>query len=307
MLEMVKTKQQLVASRSKTYPGTNGRKYITIHETANTGKGANAQAHANLQSNGFSASWHWSVDSKEAIQSFPHTVKCWHAGNGEGNHNSIGIEICVNSDGNFKQAVQNAAELVLKIMKEENITINNVVQHNHWSGKNCPTNLRNGSKGINWGDFLTLVKGSNIPVSTKDKPDQIQVLVDNLNYYDTARWDKPTGTVGKGTILTIDSIVSVGGAKQYKTISGTFITANEKYVKPYKAKQKQEAKTTRIRVKVAQLNYYDSPRWTKPSGVAKMNEIFTVIKKVDVQGSFQYQLKSGNYITANTKYVEELR
>jgi len=77
---MVKTKQQLVSSRKNAYNGTNGRKYITIHETANTSAGTGAQTHANLQSNGFSASWHWQVDDKQAIQSFPHTAQLWHAG-----------------------------------------------------------------------------------------------------------------------------------------------------------------------------------------------------------------------------------
>ena len=154
-------KKQLVTSRAKTYSGVNSAKYITIHETANTSAGANAQVHANLQTRGFSASWHWQVDDKQAIQSFPHSVRCWHAGDGrgKGNFESIGIEICVNKDGDFTKAVENAAKLTRKIMQDEGISIMNVVQHNAWSGKNCPTNLRNGSKGVNWADFLALVKG----------------------------------------------------------------------------------------------------------------------------------------------------
>src|SRR5690625_452069 len=154
-------RKQLVTSRAKTYSGVNPAKYITIHETANTSAGANAQAHANLQTRGFSASWHWQVDDKEAIQSFPHNVRCWHAGDnrGSGNLECIGIEICVNSYGDFKKAVANAVELVRKIMSDEGIPITNVVQHNRWSGKNCPTNLRNGSKGITWADFIEAVKG----------------------------------------------------------------------------------------------------------------------------------------------------
>lgn len=166
---MVVIKQQLVTSRAKTSSGTNGRKYITIHETANTSRGANAQAHANLQTNGFSASWHYTVDDKLAIQSFPHNVRCWHSGDGtgSGNFGSIGIEICVNSDGDFGKAVDNAAELVRKIMADEGIPIDNVVQHNRWSGKNCPTNLRNGSKGVNWVDFLRKVGSSQVDQASK--------------------------------------------------------------------------------------------------------------------------------------------
>ncbi|WP_181574718.1 hypothetical protein [Lysinibacillus capsici] len=44
-------------------------KKICIHETDNTNKGSEADNHARLQANGNSrqASWHWSVDDKEAV------------------------------------------------------------------------------------------------------------------------------------------------------------------------------------------------------------------------------------------------
>lgn len=135
---------------------------LTIHETANQAVGAGAAAHANLQSRGNvrEASWHWQVDDKEAVQSFAHTTQCWHAGDGRGpgNLDSIAIEICVNSDGDYLQAVRNTAELVGKILTDEKIPISAVVQHGKWSGKNCPTFLRAGSKGITWAGFLDLIR-----------------------------------------------------------------------------------------------------------------------------------------------------
>ncbi|MEK3887440.1 N-acetylmuramoyl-L-alanine amidase [Bacillus sp. FSL K6-3431] len=157
---MVAIKKQLVSSRTITSGGGNPCNFITIHETGNEDKGAGAQTHANLQSNGYSASWQYQVDDKEIIQSYPDSVRCWHAGDGggKGNMESIGIEICVNPDSDFKKAVANAAELVKHLMKKHNIPLTNVVQHNRWSGKNCPTNLRNGSKGINWLGFMKLIE-----------------------------------------------------------------------------------------------------------------------------------------------------
>lgn len=139
----------------------NARKKVCIHETANTSKGANADAHARLQYNGNSrqASWHWTVDDKEAIQSFTHDYRCWHTGTTKGNNESIGIEICVNSDGNYKKAVQNAAELVAKIMKYEKIPIENVVQHNYYSGKNCPKIMRKGDI-VPWYSFIQMIKSN---------------------------------------------------------------------------------------------------------------------------------------------------
>src|SRR5690625_1867995 len=121
-----------------TYNGTNSKKYIVIHETANTRKGANANAHARLQASGNNrqASWHYTVDDKEIIQSFEDDAQCWGAGNRYYNENGIQIEICVNSDGDFKKAVNNAIKLTKHLMNKYNIPASNVIQHNTASGKN---------------------------------------------------------------------------------------------------------------------------------------------------------------------------
>lgn len=153
------------ANRAKlvTYTGANPRKYITVHQTGNTNRGANADMHARLQYNGNSraASWHEQVDDKECVQSFAHTAKCWHGGDGRkgvGNNESIAIEICVNSDGDYTRAVRNGARRVAQLMKMYNIPISRVVQHNHWSGKACPAQIRAGKNGINWSAFLKIVQ-----------------------------------------------------------------------------------------------------------------------------------------------------
>lgn len=151
----MRIKEQLVSSRAKTNGGTNNRTSITVHETANRNRGAGAQAHANLQSNGNvrSASWHYQVDDKEVVQSFPDSVRCWHAGAATGNNSSIAIEICVNADSNYEQALANAAELVAHLRAKYGLGRSAVVQHHNWSGKNCPTILRSrGSKA--WQRFV---------------------------------------------------------------------------------------------------------------------------------------------------------
>ena len=148
-------RQHLVPSRhQKTYGGVNGRTWITVHETANPAKGATANAHARLQAGGNSrnASWHYQVDSTEVVQSYPDTAQCFHSGGGRdnGNLNSIAIEICVNDGKPHPQAVANAQALVRHLMGLYNIPVERVVQHNYWSGKNCPTNLRKSG----WAAFL---------------------------------------------------------------------------------------------------------------------------------------------------------
>ncbi|AIC95428.1 N-acetylmuramoyl-L-alanine amidase [Shouchella lehensis] len=164
---MVAIKRQIVSSSvgSRVTSGnSNPQNYITVHQTGNTRAGANAEMHARLQSNGNSrsASWHYQVDDKEAIQSFEHTAQCWAAGDGRGpgNMQSVHVEICINSDGDYVQAVKNGAALVKVLMDQMKLPISRVKQHWDWSGKNCPQQIRAGQKGIGWNDFLELVEGS---------------------------------------------------------------------------------------------------------------------------------------------------
>ena len=70
-------------------------KGFCIHETANTSKGANADAHARLQYNGtVQASWHWTVDDQEAVQSFTHDYRCWHQEQQKGITNRLLLNMC---------------------------------------------------------------------------------------------------------------------------------------------------------------------------------------------------------------------
>ncbi|WP_373894477.1 N-acetylmuramoyl-L-alanine amidase [Virgibacillus sp. CBA3643] len=239
---MVNIKKMLVSSRAVTSGTGNPCNYIVIHETANTSKGANAYMHAKLQRNGFSASWHYTADDKEIYQSYPDNVKCWHAGDsgGIGNGQGIGIEICVNSDGDFKKAAENAAELVKHLMKKHNIPQKNVIQHNRTStwGKNCPANLRNGTQGVTWSSFNSMISGASgaksepAPeqktksstvsnegvqwVGTDDKGKRLEAIVSSVNYYDTQRWSNPTGSYKKGEGWIIDNLYRVNGSLQYR-------------------------------------------------------------------------------------------
>lgn len=153
-------------------------KYITIHETGNFSKGAGALNHGQflLKSTGIT-SWHYTVDDVAIVQHIPDDENAWHAGdgtNGTGNRESIAIEICVNPDSNFVNAVINAGELVFYLMNKYNIPLENVVQHNHWNGKNCPATLRTGSP-LSWNNFMNLIKSL--------EPDVIKAYTIQLGYY----------------------------------------------------------------------------------------------------------------------------
>ncbi|AUG37120.1 N-acetylmuramoyl-L-alanine amidase [Bacillus velezensis] len=143
--------------------------YITVHNTANTARGANAAMHARYEKNPETpTSWHFTVDEKEIYQHLPLNENGWHAGDGNsgnGNRKSIGIEICENSDGDFGKAVTNAQWLIKKLMKEQGISLANVVPHQHWSGKYCPRKLLD-----RWDSFKAGISGApSSPAKTETK------------------------------------------------------------------------------------------------------------------------------------------
>ncbi len=172
---MAKIRKNIVSSsvaNKVTYDGRNTKTYLIYHETDNTSKGADADAHGRLQANGNSrdASWHYSVDDKEIVQSFSDDTQCWAAGNSHYNKHGIQIEICVNSDGNYKKAVDNAVTLGKQLMKKYNIPAKYVIQHYEASMKNCPRNLRSGAKGITWAQFKAMLGGTVKPSKPTVKP-----------------------------------------------------------------------------------------------------------------------------------------
>ena len=155
--------EKYISSNKNHFKGVNPCSYITVHQTGNTNKGANAISHAKFINNGSSVTWHYTVDSERVVQHFDDRVQCWHSGDGlgAGNTRSIGIEMCVNSDGDYLKAIDNLVDLIKYLMKKHNIPISRVAQHNHWSGKNCPQQIRNGLHGVTWSNILKRVTSSN--------------------------------------------------------------------------------------------------------------------------------------------------
>lgn len=158
-------KREYIGAGRPNRPGkANPMKYITIHETGNASRGAGAKAHASyLRNTTDKVSWHYTVDDGTVYQHLPDNESAYHAGdgaNGPGNAQSIGIEICVNADGDFDAACKNAAWLVGKLMREHGIPIGNVKQHYDWNGKDCPKNIRHTGK---WEVFIEMCKSAANP------------------------------------------------------------------------------------------------------------------------------------------------
>lgn len=147
--------------------------YIVIHNTgmahpSATAKGLDEYIHTTTRA----ASWHFSIDDKEAFQQIPLDEVGWHAGDGRrkypeiwlndkgfhlggGNMCSIGIESCVYKGVNFNKVMQNAARLTADLLIKYNLGINAVKQHYDFSAKNCPEVIREAKR---WDEFIHLVK-----------------------------------------------------------------------------------------------------------------------------------------------------
>ena len=154
--------QMLMKEGSAGRPGTHRTvRYIVIHETANTNPGADAQAHAGLLQSGQNGttSWHYSVDDHEICQSIPDDEIAYHAGDkrkeGGGNACGIGIELCVNQDGDFEKTFPNGAKLTAFLLQEYHLGIGAVKQHADFMEKNCPSTIRDQGR---WPEFLQLVE-----------------------------------------------------------------------------------------------------------------------------------------------------
>ncbi len=130
---------------------------IVIHNTANDASAENEVKY--MHSNSNETSFHFAVDDKEIVQGIALDRNAWHAGdgNGKGNREGIAVEICYSKSGGekFKKAVENAAELTAKLLKDFGFGIDKVTKHKDYSGKNCPHRILD---EYGWDNFIALVK-----------------------------------------------------------------------------------------------------------------------------------------------------
>lgn len=121
--------------------------WLVIHDTGNPSRGADADAHRRFFSSKRKSSAHYFVDDKQIIQIIGDSQASWHCGDNQGkgralngckNTNSIGIELCINQDGDYDKAYKNLVELVKNLMVKFKIDLDHVCRHYDVSRKRCP-------------------------------------------------------------------------------------------------------------------------------------------------------------------------
>ncbi len=130
--------------------------YLVIHDTGNPTAGADAMAHYRYFNGGNrGSSADIFVDERGVmIVNDYRRYYTWHCGDGGGaygitNANSIGIELCINQDGNWEKTKENAICVIRSLMEELQIPLSRVVRHYDASRKKCPNSMA----GQNWAEW----------------------------------------------------------------------------------------------------------------------------------------------------------
>ena len=156
--------EDFLAEGSKTRPGQKREiKYLVIHETDNFSAGANSSAHNailhNITNDEELSSWHYTVDDKEVYHHLPDDENAFHAGDGmeknSGNMNGIGIEMCVNEDGDYEKTLKNTEKLCARLLLEYDLKPKALRKHEDFSGKVCPAKLIGANR---WDEFCDAVE-----------------------------------------------------------------------------------------------------------------------------------------------------
>ena len=127
--------------------GGDAIKYIVVHDTGNPRAGADAINHYRyFNGPGRNVSCHYVVDGLGIIQLVEDRHSAWHCGDGKGrfgikNSNSIGIEMCINEDGNRDLAKKYVIELIRYLLVVHDLKKDSIVRHFDASLKLCPKSM----------------------------------------------------------------------------------------------------------------------------------------------------------------------
>lgn len=141
-------------------PNDDNPLFIVVHETGIRTPGINAKYYSEFQYNkAYVAdevdawtSWHYTVDDHSIYQSYLDQSECWNAGDGD--IYGIGIEMCINADGNYNASLINNARLIASLLIKHNLGMKSLKMHHDYSAKPCPeTMLQNRL----WFNFLKMI------------------------------------------------------------------------------------------------------------------------------------------------------
>lgn len=253
------------------------------------------------------ASAHIFVDRKEARLIIPLNEVAYHANEhptqvakfkatasyykgGNANLTTIGVEMCVEKDNTIHpDTIARTEQVVADLCKQYKLTEKDIYRHYDITGKNCPAPFVSDSSKFT--AFKSAVKKKLGEVTAK--PDKVSTASDT---YKVVKGDTLSDIAVKYK-MTVKDLKSLNGLKS------DLIQIGQK-LKVKKPATASKPKAKMVIVKVSELYTYKSANWNDKGQIVKKGQAFTIKKELTVSGSKMYQLKSGLYITANSKYVE---
>lgn len=197
---------------------------IVVHNTANDASARNEIAY--MTNNDYETSFHYAVDDMEIVQGIEENRNAWHAGdgNGVGNREGIGIEICYSLSGGerFDKAEDNAVDLIVDIMNRYGFSIEQVTKHQDYSGKYCPQRtLDNG-----WDRFIDKIKDK---LDAKEYELVVSVPV-YMNARDALSGDNIVGYYDSGIYYVFNEVDGMINITKNKGIPGAWINPSDNMI-----------------------------------------------------------------------------
>lgn len=207
--------------------------YIVIHDTGNTRNGADAMAHYQY----FAAaprdsSAHYFVDSTKVVQIIDDSEGSWHSGvkytsyaTPISNHNSIGIEMCINADGDYEQTVLNTVDLAAYLLYKYDLGINHLVRHFDANGKQCPMTM-SANNWANWYEFVAAVRSKLAMYYSHGSASDDQIISNLPSFSKILGSNYLTADVLKQVLLLNNSSISEEDAE---TVADSYLTISKIY------------------------------------------------------------------------------
>ena len=132
-----------------------------------------------------------------------------------GNYNSIGIESCVNEGSDLWYTWQKTAQLVAKLMKDNNLDINRVVGHHFYTAKDCPQPMLENNMEI-WYEFIELVEAE---YELLTKYNDYTINFEVINGSDNLDENGRTNMTVESSIVTYKVTITKDGKSESITLS----------------------------------------------------------------------------------------
>lgn len=245
---------------------------IVVHNTANDASARNEIAY--MTNNDYETSFHYAVDDVEIVQGIEEDRNAWHAGdgNGVGNREGIGIEICYSLSGGerFDKAEDNAVDLIVDIMNRYGFSIEQVTKHQDYSGKYCPhRTLDNG-----WERFINKIQSR---LNVKEYELLVSVPV-YMSAKDAISGDNVVGYYDSGIYYIFNEVDGMINITKNKGIPGAWINPNDNKIVEEDKKDDSKDEDNKIDDNVKD-DYYDKVEKNNPL-LYILELIFNFIKRL---------------------------